>query len=293
MNKQYKIRECPNSDDQRIYTFCFHVQNIATVVRNLLISIVEENKQVEVSLGIVGSVLHRILECSTSIQLLAIKGRSRDIAILLLNIMELRIDLKYMSLDTNRLQEWKNHENSWRKPWKLHSQLKEICKTENELEAERDMYHLFSMIKHGSPASTEHLDDVRMTNIAFSISSEPNGTRIDLSHANHQLSMYLFATGAYLYEACIAGLRILSRLGLNFPEIEKTLKQKHNELDRFFMQDIKEQIIEWKRQNDDQFRKKWDDSEERIRMLKKERDILFKEMEALRHRIEVANDENR
>ena len=293
MNKEYKILEFPNIDDQRIYAFCFHVQNIATAIHNLLMSIVAENKQVEVSLGIVGSVLDRILECSTSIQLLAIKGRSRDIAILLLNIMELRIDLKYMSLDTNRLQEWKNHENSWRKPWKLHSQLKEICKTENELEAEKNMYHLFSMIKHGSPASTEYLDDVPITNIAFSISSEPKGTRIDLSHANHQLGMYLFATGAYLYEACIAGLRILSRLGLNFPEIDKTLKEKHNELDRFFMQDIKEQIIEWNRQNDDQFRKKWDACEERGRLLKKERDALFEKMEGLRHKIEIANNENR
>jgi hypothetical protein len=298
MSKQYKIREFPNINDQRIYIFCFHVQNIATVIHNLLVSIVEENKQVDVSLGIVFSLLHRILECSTSIQLLAIKGRARDIAVLLLNIMELRINLQYMSLDTNRLQEWKNHENSWQKPWKLDNQLKEICKTKRELEAERDMYHLFSMIKHGSPASTHDGfnnsdDDVRITNIAFTISSEPNGMRIDLSKSNYLLSTYIFATGTNLYEACIAGLQVLSSLGLNFPEIEKRLKRSYHELNSFHMKDIKEQNIEWNRQNDDQFRGKWDASEQRGRILKKERDALFKEMEALRYKIEIANDENR
>ncbi len=37
-----------------------------------------------------------------------------------------------------------------------------------------------------------------------------------------------------------------------------------------------------------EFREKWDALEERGRMLKKERDALFKEMEALRHKIEIA-----
>lgn len=298
MSKPYKIQEVPDINDQRIYSFCFYVQNIQTVIHELLLSIIEENKKVQISLGIVFGLLHRIIECSTSIQLLAIKGRARDIAILLLNIMELRIDLQYMSLDSNRLQVWKNHENSWRKPWKLHNQLKEICKTEDELEAERDVYHLFSMIKHGNPASTYgnlnklFKDNTQFINIAFSISSEPNGTRIDISNAKHHIVPYIFALGTNLYRACCAGLDILNSHGLYFPEIDKKLKQKYGELDKIIVQDIKEQIIQWNRRTDKEFREKWDALEELEKKLIKKRDALFEEMEALKQKIDINKKNN-
>ena len=75
MKKQFKLIEFPNVDDHRIYTFSHHLQNIQNTLQTLILSIIDKNKQVKITFGVVVAILMRIQECVTSIQLLAIKGR--------------------------------------------------------------------------------------------------------------------------------------------------------------------------------------------------------------------------
>ncbi|MCL5770983.1 MAG: hypothetical protein M1479_01720 [Actinobacteria bacterium] len=183
--------------------------------------------------------MNRIQECITSIQLLAIKGRSRDIAVLLLNVMELRVDLQYIALDANREAEWIKHENEWRKPWKMCKQLGEIYKNEEELKSEKDIYHLFSMIKHGSPASQHKnlnslIKNMKATrNISFNISITNKELQLGLSGAKGIIVPYLFAAGMNIAKACTASFKIIARYGLTFHKIDKELKSQVKDLSKF------------------------------------------------------------
>jgi len=262
MKKQFKLIEFPNVDDPRIYTFSYYLQNIQNTLQTLFLNIIDKNKKVKVTIGIVVAILKRIQECVTSIQLLAIKGRSRDIAILLLNVMELRIDLQYIALNVNREDEWMSHENEWKKPWKVSEQLKEIYKDKKDLEAEKDVYRLFSMIKHGSPASKHKnlsslIKNMETTgNISFDISITSKGLQLDLSKAKNMIVPYLYAAGANISNACIASFKILARHGLTFRKIDKELKSKVQELNKSLEIYLLDQIIQWNRARNSNFRRK-------------------------------------
>lgn len=60
-----------------------------------------------------------MLECMSSIKLLILLGHKRDAANLLLNLIELRLDLIYISLDDNHANEWLDHDKEHVKPWKV------------------------------------------------------------------------------------------------------------------------------------------------------------------------------
>lgn len=255
MKKQFQLREFPNVDDPCIYTFSYYLQNIQNTAQTLIHNIIHKNIKIEVTIGIVVAILNRIQECITSIQLLAIKGRSRDIAILLLNAMELRVDLQYIALNANREAEWIKHENEWRKPWAMCKQLKEICENEEELKSEIEIYHLFSMIKHGSPANENKnpnslIKDIKATrNISFNISIDNKELQLDLSSAKGMIVPYLYAAGINIAKACVAGLKILTKYGLTFHEIDKELESQVKDLGKFLEIHLRDQIIQWNKVN--------------------------------------------
>lgn len=292
MKKQFELIEFPNVNDTRIYEFSYYLQNIQNTLQRLIRDIIGKNKEVKITIGLVVALLMRIQECVTSIQLLAIKGRSRDIAILLLNVMELRVDLQYIALNSNREDEWINHENEWRKPWKISKQLEEIYKDEEGLMAEKDVYHLFSMIKHGSPASnhknlSNSIKNVKASrNISFDISTTNKTLQLDHSSAKNMISSYLFGAGINIEKACIASFEILARHGLTFCKIDKELKSKAQSLSKFLENDLRDQIIQWNRENNNDFRKKWDDIERKKATLLQKREAILKEIEILHRKLE-------
>ena len=249
-------------NDTRIYTFSYLLQNIQNTAQTLILNIIDKNKEVRITIGIVVAILLRIQECVTSIQLLAIKGRSRDIAILLLNVMELRVDLQYIALNSSREEEWINHKNEWKKPWVISKQLKEIYKDEESLRAEKDIYHLFSMIKHGSPVnnhqnlsnSIKNLKAIR--NMSFEISINNDTLQFDSSSAKNMVSSYLYCAGINIKEACLASFKILARYGLTFPKLDKELESQAQGLSKFLEIDLKNQIIKWNRDNKQRLSKK-------------------------------------
>lgn len=298
MKKQFKLVEFPNVNDPRIYTFSYHLQNIQNTAQTLILNIIDKNKEVKVTIGIVVAILKRIQECVTSIQLLAIKGRSRDIAILLLNVMELRVDLQYIALNVDREDEWINHENEWRKPWEMSKQLKEIYEDKEDLEAERDMYHLFSMIKHGSPASKHKnlsslIKNMEATrNISFDISITNKELQLDLSRAKNMIVPYLYGAGINISEACIASFKILARHRLTFRKIDKELKSQVQNLSKFLEIDLRDRIIQWNRVNNNEFRKKWDSVEREEAILFKKREAILMKIETLQRKLEALDSKH-
>lgn len=74
----------------------------------------------------------------------------RDVAILILNMIELRLDILYMAQDYNNADIWLKHAKEYRKPWSVSSLYKKLYKG-SELKTEKDIYERFSMVKHGNP----------------------------------------------------------------------------------------------------------------------------------------------
>lgn len=137
--KSYTFRDPPNIEDKTVHLFAFRAQRIRGTVASLTTQIFKPNEPIHLHQSITFGILNRMCECSLSTEILAMKGFTRDSAVLLASIFEMRTDMKYMALDTRRLKEWASHGNQWRKPWKLDKQLKELCQSQSELQAEQDM----------------------------------------------------------------------------------------------------------------------------------------------------------
>ena len=116
MKEVIKIVEFPNINDPYVYRHILYVGKISAIVKKLILEIIEKNKNVKVTIGVVLSILDRILECGISLQHLAVKGFVRDSSVLLLNIIELRLDLQYISLSKDREDIWLKSTKQNKKP---------------------------------------------------------------------------------------------------------------------------------------------------------------------------------
>jgi len=239
MKQKINIVEFPNIDDPNILRHIEYVGKVSVIVNGLKLEIIEKNKNVKITIGLVLSILDRILECGLSLQHLALKGFVRDVSVLLLNIIELRLDLQYISLSKEREDIWINNTKENRKPWKVSEQIKEIFKDrESDIEAEFMIYRLCSMTKHGNPAGGSQ-------SFRFSLDVD----KILLSDKNIKLlGSFLFATEINIYTACKAGLNILNKNSLRFNKIEENLEKLHAEIQDFNSKELYDNVMEYVRQ---------------------------------------------
>jgi hypothetical protein len=105
------------------------------------------------AIAVVMGILDRMAEGSLSAELLISKGRWRDAAVLVLVVVELRLDLAYIEQDPSRVEAWLSHREEGRKPWGALRQIRGLFPDGKEREAELANYRNMSMIKHGNPAS--------------------------------------------------------------------------------------------------------------------------------------------
>lgn len=101
-------------------------------------------------------ILSRINETVKAATLLISNNFNRDAAVLLTCLMELRLDILYISQDESRAETWLNHSNSYSKPWKVKMLLEALFTNPGELEAEKKLYKRYSTIKHGNPVAKTH-----------------------------------------------------------------------------------------------------------------------------------------
>ena len=102
-NKTYRINELPNTENKEVLEFLIYLKELHSICRELFLCLIQENKKVKTTIGFVGSLIDRISESLISIMLLASKGFTTDVAILLVNLIELRTDLKYISINPKKL----------------------------------------------------------------------------------------------------------------------------------------------------------------------------------------------
>jgi len=200
-NKTYRINELPNTENKEILEFLIYLKELHSICRELFLCLIQENKKVKTTIGFVGSLIDRISESLISIMLLASKGFATDVAILLVNLIELRTDLKYISKNPKKIDEWFNHKERYAKPWKFSQQIKDITIDKEEFKVEKRIYEFCSIAKHGNPIGYD---------IGFNFGSKDNGIFLDLNK-DYRLTDYLFWAYVYTSDAIKSSLVIVER----------------------------------------------------------------------------------
>ena len=92
----YKIRELPNLDDPDLIRCCVAVQEMRGTLSTFIQHIVAQlgNNPVTTPNRVALAMLQRMAEGSLSTEVLCMKNRVRDAAILILSLFELRLDLQ-------------------------------------------------------------------------------------------------------------------------------------------------------------------------------------------------------
>jgi hypothetical protein len=139
-------------------------------------------------------------ETSFSLEILIAKGRNRDAAILLLALMELRLDMRYVALDRSRVQRWLENADAGRKPWLVREQIKAVFVDRGEREAELDSYRQLCMVKHGNPVG-----GLATLPVVF----RPDEIGLVDTHDQPRLAIpHLFAAGCYLRDGFRAAVAL-------------------------------------------------------------------------------------
>ena len=214
-NKTYRINELPNTENKEVLEFLIYLKELHSICRELFLCLIQENKKVKTTIGFVGSLIDRISGNLISIMLLASKGFTTDVAILLVNLIELRTDLKYISINPKKINEWFNHKKRWKKPWKFSQQIKDITSDDKELEeVEKKIYEFCSIAKHGNPVGYD---------IGFNFGLKDNGIFLDLNK-DYRLTDYLFWAYVYTSDAIKSSLVIVERFQIVPQNITDKLK---------------------------------------------------------------------
>jgi len=235
-NKTYRINELPNTKNKEVLEFSIYLKELHSICRELFLCLIQENKKVKTTIGFVGSLIDRISGNLISIMLLASKGFTTDVAILLVNLIELRTDLKYISINPKKINEWFNHKKRWKKPWKFSQQIKNITGEDKELEeVEKKIYEFCSIAKHGNPVGYD---------IGFNFGLKDNGIFIDLNK-DYRLTDYLFWAYVYTSDAIKSSLVIVERFQIVPQNITDKLENVSAKIGGLYEKVISKKIMKY------------------------------------------------
>ena len=147
-------------------------------------------------------------------ELLCAKGFVRDAGVLLLALIEMRLDLQYMAISLDRADEWMKHQDKKSKPWKVRKQIEEIFNDSHECESEKELYSMLSMIKHGNPIGEK---------MSFPIQAIEEGLILPYTEEKkNMVPIYQYGLGLTLSQSAIACDKILDEIGIKYlPELNE------------------------------------------------------------------------
>ncbi|MCK4392284.1 hypothetical protein KAX17_05215 [Candidatus Bipolaricaulota bacterium] len=228
----YAVQELPNIDDPDLVRCCVCAQDMRRTVSAFMQHIISQlgSHPVTTPIRVALAIMDRLAEGSLSVELLCLKNRVRDGAILLLSLHELKLDLQYIALDLSRADTWLDHTQEKRKPWRVASQMQEIYTAPNELDAERWLYRQYSMVKHCNPVGE---------NFAFPIAAKRDMLQLDRSRGNSPMvRVHMFALGVYIHDAGSAAARIWASEDLDVGDYADRLNEQCERLSKYNEQHI-------------------------------------------------------
>ena len=204
------------------------VAAILAHARDRFETILRANTSVASTVGVAGSILQRVTECGESIELLCRHSRFRDAAVLIVSLMELRLDIQYIAQSAAREATWLKHSNEWRKPWKIDDVIDAVYAEPKDRDAQKEMHHAWCLVKHSSPAKKAPLDanasTVRTHNMAFSITCDGMRLLLQPDNLEHMSTPLLFAVGCDVRDVCYAAGSIVARHGVQMAAADMILE---------------------------------------------------------------------
>lgn len=235
-----ELRELPYLDDPELNEVCLLFDKIHAISCQILSACVQPSNASRASVSIVFRILERIVECGRSTQLLCLKGFTRDAGVLLLNVIELRLDIECISLDEARESKWLRHKDTRNRPWTVAEQLKAVFGATSAHESERKMYEHLSMVKHGNPAGGELAHSIWTE--GDSVVSKPRGAITRLGPE------YLTGGAFHLIAACRASMVIMKRHGVEISQFDRPVSDMSVEVSSLMESRLKKRVKEWIRE---------------------------------------------
>jgi hypothetical protein len=231
---QYSLKELPNIDQPEVLDLLACTEELRHAAKDLAKTVLEqrpENARITPTVVCL-QILARAVENSVSCQLLASKGRSRDLAILLLSLYERCLDIQFIALRTGREEVWLAHVKENTKPWKVHQQIEELFSDRDERDAEFYVYRHYSMVKHCNPSASTFAFPIAVRGHVQSGTSQPERA-LFLKNARADgdlIGLHLFVLGACLCKISKAAINILRNEGFELTEYEPRLETLEKEL---------------------------------------------------------------
>ena len=223
----YDIQELPSIDDPNLIRSCICVQGMRRTLiaffQHVLSQLISSPVTVPVRVTLV--IVNRLAEGALSVELLCQKNRTRDAAILLLSLHELRLDLQYIALNRLRADIWLDHTREEKKPWSVMDQIKEVYTESNELNAELEIYRKYSMIKHCNPVGK---------NLTFGLAAERDALLLDCGDNNSpMICVHLLGLGGHIRSAVDAAASIWASEGLDIDGYADKISDQWRKLSRY------------------------------------------------------------
>jgi hypothetical protein len=222
----YAVNELPNIEDPDLVRYWIFSQEMRQTLSAFMQHVLSQLCQhpVTASVRVALAIVDRTAEGSLSVELLCIKNRVRDAAILLLSLYELQLDLQYIALDLSRAGTWLDHTREDKKPWSVATQMQEIFAAGREIEAERRLYRMLSMVKHCNPAGA---------NFVFPIAATRDTLQLDPGDGNSPLIRpHMFALGCRMHNTGAAASRIWASQGLDVGDFVHRLGEQFEKLSK-------------------------------------------------------------
>jgi hypothetical protein len=234
------FREVPFVEDEQLKRFIHQVGKLRTLLVLQTVAILKQSPpgaRLAPAIVTIG-LLQRLAEVSGSIELLSSKGRGRDCAVLLVTVMELRLDLQYISADRTRAEAWLSHTQQHRKPWAVSRQLKDLFPVQEEFEAEQDNYRRLSMAKHGNPVAGLESFPLGLHRSALLLPKD--------SIAIPYLCSLLYCLGMNLTQSMRAAFHLLKDEGFQVDDIEVETEAQVDQLQSLIKSQIMNLIAAWR-----------------------------------------------
>lgn len=142
-----------NIADRSVYSFSLIVQKMRTEVTGLINSVVSQATVIPLSQSNFVSLvmLFRVRESMLSIELLISKGLARDAAILLVALIEARLEIQYIAAYPLETEEWITANRQKKRAWNVNDLMVRLFKNKAALEKEQANYRLFLDMCHNDP----------------------------------------------------------------------------------------------------------------------------------------------
>lgn len=205
---EYSLKDLPLTKDQRVLNFCYLSQRVRSSAVGVTVAVLKQGRTHALSKNdwVALMIVQRFTECLLSFELLVALGRERDAGVLLVTLLELSFDLRFVQRHPEAAETWIAHDDRRRKPWRVLALLEDLFADSGERSAMKSIYEHCSMIKHANPSGGT---------LTLPLAVEHGWLIIKNPPTTDLLRAYTFAAAGSAHETLVAATKIWSDSGFD------------------------------------------------------------------------------